>query len=269
VIDEPYLDGHPFPEVFVRYLLSGYTFAEAAAVSDQTQLWRSLAVGDPLYCPRRVSKVPVLDVTPPPAPNVQSLPSQAGSARFRLSLNTSSTPPDLVSVSGVYGRAPLLTQTVAATAPYRLQPEVSLGGLQSGGFYRALLSVQDPAGHTTPVPELLHMESNASEAAAVYAGSPNPSIPEFRVEFALKASAGVANVQGLALIVDIPSHGVVGLDLIPILGVLPYVLHGDAANGALASLEIIVPGGLPSGTYIFRISSTAPSLLATTTVVIP
>ena len=51
-IDEPYLDGNPDMEIFMsRWLLSGFSFGEAACAAQQTASWQTTVVGDPLYRP--------------------------------------------------------------------------------------------------------------------------------------------------------------------------------------------------------------------------
>lgn len=51
---EPYLSGTPDVGVFcARWILSGFTFGEAAYACQQTLSWQTTVVGDPLYCPFR------------------------------------------------------------------------------------------------------------------------------------------------------------------------------------------------------------------------
>lgn len=51
-IDEPYLDGTPDIGVFFeRWLLSGFTFGEAAYACQATLSWQTTVIGDPLYRP--------------------------------------------------------------------------------------------------------------------------------------------------------------------------------------------------------------------------
>jgi uncharacterized protein (TIGR03790 family) len=51
-VDEPYLSGTPDVSVFcARWIVSGFTFGEAAYASQQTLSWQITVVGDPLYRP--------------------------------------------------------------------------------------------------------------------------------------------------------------------------------------------------------------------------
>jgi uncharacterized protein (TIGR03790 family) len=53
---EPYLTGTPDIGVFcARWMLSDFTFGEAAYASQQTLSWQTTVIGDPLYCPFRKS----------------------------------------------------------------------------------------------------------------------------------------------------------------------------------------------------------------------
>jgi uncharacterized protein (TIGR03790 family) len=51
-VDEPYLSGTPDVSIFcARWIVSGFTFGEAAYASQQTLSWQTTVVGDPLYRP--------------------------------------------------------------------------------------------------------------------------------------------------------------------------------------------------------------------------
>lgn len=271
-IAEPFLNGHPFPEVLIKYVLDGYSFAEAAAVSDPTQFWRSLYVGDPLYCPMRVGKVPELDVTAPPTPVMELASVGAGEATVRVDIDPSGTAPDLITVGGTFGPAPRLDQPIPHGVHYRLGHDVVLSGLQSGVFYRTALEVRDPVGNTTSVPEaLVFDDGGAGLAATVQASELNPAAgTSVGIEYALRVPGGLANVTHLALTVDVPQAGIIGLDVLPVFVFLPLTLHGDPL-AELVSLEVQIPSGLPSGTFVLHLdASTAQETVhASVTVAVP
>jgi uncharacterized protein (TIGR03790 family) len=51
-VEEPYLDGTPDVAVFcARWILSGFTFGEAAYASQRALSWQTTVIGDPLYRP--------------------------------------------------------------------------------------------------------------------------------------------------------------------------------------------------------------------------
>lgn len=256
VIDEPYLSGHPFPEVFIKYLLDGFTFAESANVSDPTHAWRSLYVGDPLYCPMRSGKVPALDITPPAVLPATVAAGGAATAAVRVRLAApAGQPPDLVTAGGTFGVAPRIDQVIAHARPYALSKSLTLSGLTPGAFHRAALAVRDPAGLATPVPELLFInDAQNTLAVRVQADTAAPAAGQpFSLEFAVRVPGGIAALTGLGFALDVPSAAVTGVDLLPLLFLFPVTLHGDLVAGTIASLEVPVAGGLPSGTYVFRL----------------
>lgn len=55
-VNEPFLSGSHFLDVFFDRLLKGYTVAEAAAMSIPVLSWQSTVLGDPLYRPFAVQK---------------------------------------------------------------------------------------------------------------------------------------------------------------------------------------------------------------------
>lgn len=253
VIAEPYLTGHPFPELFIKGLLDGRTFAEAAAVSDPSVLWRSLFVGDPLYCPLPPGKALVLDTLPPPNPQLLLAPVGSTTSVLHVSVDTLGRPADPVTLEGVWGRAPLLDQNLTGQRGSRACQKETLQGLVAGSFYRLQPRVRDPAGLVTTPPEMLHFNSTATGdlatvQAAVLSASAGSSI---QLEAALRLSGGFGSLQWLGLSMTAQHLGMPSFDLLPWLSQMNPVLH--AGNGC-HSLEWIVPAGLPAGAYTFTLA---------------
>ncbi len=268
VIAEPYLTGHPFPELFIKGLLDGRTFAEAAAVSDPTVLWRSLFVGDPLYCPLPPGKTVVFDSTPPPVPSVLFAPGGGANTALQVSVDTLGRPADPVTLEGTWGKAPLLNQTLAGQRGARACQREVLGGLLPGAFYRVQPLVRDPAGLVTAAAEVLAFNSSAAGDLATVqaAGTLASAGSAIQLEAALRLGQGLASLQWLGLSMTAPHLGLLNLDLLPWLPQMTPVLH--AGNGC-QSLEWTVPTGLPAGTYTFTLavqttaSSTQSSVVVT------
>ena len=264
-IAEPYLNGHPFPEVFVYYLLNGFSFAEAAAVSDSTAKWRSLYVGDPLYCPMLQGKLPALDTTPPPAPALVALGGSSTEQDYSLSIDTTGRDPDLVRVVGLYGRAPLLDQPIAASELFSLTQSVRLDGLSGSAFYRAALELVDPSGNLTPAPdEALFFNDGASDLRAAVQSdvSAQTAFTPFTLEFGARFPGGAAAATGFSMTLDAPHRGLLGFNLMPLLFLFPITLHGNLATGETFSLELEFPNGLPPGTYTFHLDTSTSSATA-------
>ncbi|MFH0943679.1 MAG: TIGR03790 family protein [Planctomycetota bacterium] len=264
-IAEPYLDGHPFPESFIYYLVNGFSFAEASSISDPTALWVSLYVGDPLYCPMLVGKVPQADLTAPPVPALEALGGTLSEQSFRLRIDTSGLDPDLVKVQGSYGVPPVLDQTVAESEHFRMMQEVTLDGLATGPFYRAALEVVDPAGNVTAAPdEVLFFNDGASDlvVAALSDTTAASSFTPLTLEFATRVPGGAGAATGFTMSVDVPHRGIFGFNLLPFLFTHPIALHGDFAGGDTFSIELGFPLGLPPGTYIFHVDAATASATA-------
>lgn len=253
VIAEPYLTGHPFPEIFIKGLLDGRTFAEAAAVSDPTVLWRSLFVGDPLYCPLPPAKPLVLDTLPPPLPVVTFVPGGGTSAVLQAQVDTLGRPADPVTLEGPWGMAPLLNQMLTGQRGARACQREVLAGLVPSAFYRVQAAVRDPAGLVSAAPETLAFNSGASgDLAAMQAASTNaPAGSAIHLEAALRLGQGLGSLQWLGLSMTALHLGMPSLDLLPWLPQMTPVLH--AGNGC-QSLEWTVPQGLPPGTYTFTLA---------------
>jgi uncharacterized protein (TIGR03790 family) len=253
VIAEPYLPGHPFPEIFIKSLLDGRTFAESAAVSDPTVLWRSLYVGDPLYCPMPVGKPVVYDTLPPPVPSVQVVLNGSASGTLSVSVDTLLRPADPIVLEGTWGRAPLLNQVFSGQRGYRAHQRENLTGLSPSSFYRFRPRVRDPVGQVTAASEQLHFNAAPGGDLVVVQSefSSAPAGTALHLEGAIQLAAGLPSLQWLGLDLSAPHLGLTNFDLLPWLAQMNPVLH--SGNGA-HSLEWTVPAGLPAGTYTFRLA---------------
>ncbi|MSR74059.1 MAG: TIGR03790 family protein [Planctomycetes bacterium] len=251
-IAEPYLNGHHFPEIFIKSLLDGRTFAESAAISDPSLLWRSIAVGDPLYCPLPPGKVLVIDTVAPPVPSTQLALTGGSVGSLRVAVDTLGRAADPVRLEGFYGVAPRLDQALVGGSGHRAVHFATLTALVPGAFYRWQPAVCDPAGLVTSSVELLAFNSvgnTVQVAAQADSAAASAGLP-WNVEFALKLPNGLGAIQWLGLEVDAPAYGVLGADLLLMLPYLPLVLH---SGGNCWSLEVTIPQGLPAGLWTLRI----------------
>jgi len=150
VIAEPYLTGHYRPEVLLYFVLNGYTFAEAACLSNPALAWVSVQMGDPLYSPTRAGRNPVQDRTPPPSPNLGVDVKGGGDAEVYADLDTLGREPDLVTMKVDYGADRAMRLSQGHDKVYRVRKTVALTSLAPDTLYFYRTEVRDPAGLTTP-----------------------------------------------------------------------------------------------------------------------
>jgi hypothetical protein len=147
-VAEPYVDGHPRPNIFVYYLLQGYSFAEAAMLSAPYLGWMGLNIGDPLYTPLAPGKTPVKDTTTPtPASNFNPASGwwdTTGVYHLNLSINNSNGP-EVASAVVQYGLTTSYGNTASSPAFYE-RPALTLTGLTPGLTYHMKLTLTNPVG---------------------------------------------------------------------------------------------------------------------------
>lgn len=152
VLSEPYLNGHHRPNILLYYLLAGYSFAEAAGLSNPAICWQPIAIGDPLYAPFRAKPL-VLDTTAPQLDAGFPQVVVGGQPTDRMILLQLAEPPSAPSVaqaSITYGPTTAYGQTATSGEGYWRRPTVSLTGLTAGTTYHYQLTLTDPVGnHTT------------------------------------------------------------------------------------------------------------------------
>ena len=191
VIGEPYLDGHQRPNVFLYYLLQGYTFAEAANLSTPYMEWQCTNLGDPLYAPfapkaaAADTQMPVLSAGYPQAADI----GQDGAAiLFRI--EESADEPEVVSCRVEWGLTPALGQVDDSLKGSWVCNEFDLSGLPSGTtcWYRVV--IEDPAGHSVTSSVASFETLNAAPSAGFSVNAATGTVP-FVVEFDGSMSADV------------------------------------------------------------------------------
>ncbi len=149
VVGEPYLNGHPRPEILYYYLLNGYSFAEASALATPFIGWMSINEGDPLYAPMG-SKSPVIDTQAPAlSSGSPKLAVNSAARNAVMSIMVQNTPePDVVTAQVQYGpdtnygaaasSGPVFARSLSITLPWA-----------SGTVYHYRIILTDPAGNVT------------------------------------------------------------------------------------------------------------------------
>ena len=263
-IAEPYLNGHPFPEVFIYYMLNGYPFAEAARVSDMRAKWTQIYMGDPLYQPTRIGKTPLIDTQPPPPCHVldAAVTGTPGERRFRTMLDTTGYLPDLGKLTLNYGPDPSYGSVAAGDDDrHRLFHTALVTGLGSDELVHFRADFTDPAGNTgTGAGMVLHTALETQPVLArVYASNTTvPAGTPFDIEVVFGAQDGVASLTTYGVTVTAAHMGWNQLDITHRFKAPGAVLYTSADNTVVSSrLEDLIPS-IP-GTYFIEITVSSPA----------
>jgi uncharacterized protein (TIGR03790 family) len=176
VIGEPYVNGHPRPNVLLYYLLEGYAFAEASALATPSINWQGVNLGDPLYAPFR-EKPPAADEAAPVIaagfPYVSATNLNGAAITFQIA--GSSEEPEVARAVLYYGLTPDCPLSNDTRRGYWVRNSIAVTGLQSSAVYYYYVALTDLAGHTTNSPvktfETLNAPPVASFSANVWTGS--------------------------------------------------------------------------------------------------
>ena len=155
VVDEPYLDGHQRPNVVYYFLLNGYDFAEAAALSTPYIGWMNMNEGDPLYAPTQPKTLAVDTQVPAASAGYPKLAADPASNNTIMSLMVdNSRGPMVVSVKVEYG-ADTRYGSVVSSVGYSRVPKVSLPWPPGTYHYRVTLT--SPVGIVTTTSDSVYV----------------------------------------------------------------------------------------------------------------
>jgi hypothetical protein len=147
VIGEPYLNGHPRPNVLLYYILNGYCFAEAAALCTPSIGWMPINVGDALYAPL-AAKTLVYDTQPPALEDGYPQISFSVSGDPIIKLLVADAPePDLAKIQIEYGLTAAYGMSKNSEPGFWRRHSFVLEGLASMQTYHFRLRLEDPAGN--------------------------------------------------------------------------------------------------------------------------
>ena len=170
-VNEPTTTGCPKPNVLLYYLLKGYPFAEAATLSIPQFGWMSIAVGDPLYAPF-LAKTPIQDTQFPVLTAAPVVTTGLTALSKIISFSVLDTPhPEVVRARIDYGLTTAYGLTVTNGTPYWRVHALSLANLQNNTTYHYRLTLTDPVGNQTVVPDAtFDVGTPAFPSAPVLAG---------------------------------------------------------------------------------------------------
>ena len=155
VIAEAGLNGGQRTDILFYYLLRGYTFAEASALSGVNVGWMDLDEGDPLYAPMAPRSVTLDTHAPTIAPGYPRVAKVGSTADWLLSLMVDdSTQPELVSVRVDYGVTSVYGSTKTSGRGYWKHLNILLAGLVADTAYHYKLTLTDPVGNVSSTPDL-------------------------------------------------------------------------------------------------------------------
>ena len=149
VTGEPYLTGHPMPEVFIYYMLNGYNFAEASALSYPGTKWRDISYGDPLYNPNKI-KTPVKDTVGPVVMTYLEQNTETNSdteEEIYIMLDINSSAVDIASYRVEYGLDSSYGDSIDYDEIYTTEKNIILTGLAPDTFYHYRVLAKDPVGN--------------------------------------------------------------------------------------------------------------------------
>ena len=258
VIYEPETVGHQKPEVLMHALLNGFNFAEASHLATPTLCFSNMSVGDPLYNPHRVGKIPHVDGTPPPIPGVEILaePGVDTERTISLTLSTRGREPDLIVADVDYGPTPGHGNTVSSDAVFRVKHDLPLTGLAPSEFYHFKVRVEDPAGLTTEGPEAIFF-TKLPAPLIVGAEPETQTVPvntPFTLDLYMVSRGGIAEITSPSVSLTAPHLGVFDRDATSYFRALPRRLETDPAN-TTHLYHFTLPGFGATGSYLFEVAA--------------
>ena len=261
VIAEPYLVGHPYPEVFLHYLvLAGYPFAEAARVSDQKSKWTNIYIGDPLYQPMRGGKVPLLDHTPPPPCKVLSVSESATAGEWTVAtvLDPSGQLPDLGTLEVQWGLQPDYGSTAYGEDQRpRLFHQASIVGRGPDELIHYRADYTDPNGNVGLGEDLVFHTAMSTQTtlARVYGPMlPIPSGQAFEVEIVFAAAGGLSELSGCSVTVSSAVAGWLQVDISSKF-MSTIAQRFQSADHTLIALRLPVNAILAPGDYTLEVQA--------------
>ena len=173
VIDEPYLNGHPRPNILLYYVLKGYNFAEASALSTPSIGWMPINIGDPLYAPMAAKSV-VKDTVPPSFSAGYPYISLGTGPDRVVNIKVSDSPePEVVQVVVDYGVTNAYGTSVNSGEGFFRRHTLTLPSLLANTIYHYRITLTDPVGNVTTSGDLTFDTGNLT-APTITSTAPIP-----------------------------------------------------------------------------------------------
>lgn len=259
VVAEPFLNGHNRPDVLLAYILDGFSWAEASAISDPGVKWMSLHVGDPLY--RIDPQAATLD-TSAPAPTVW-----LGADHASLELLLPAVPGEAPGGAEVFrataiasGSSPALSGAPVSQPDDRRRQVLAVPGAVGPGLTWVSATVTDPAGNVAATP-VRHFVGGPPQPASAVVAVDDADVTRSEplvLRYSFGAAGGLlGHVTGFSMTVSLPNKGLVDF---PISSIFLPLATDYLLTHSLDQLNFAVvfpPGAWPEGPASFKLSLTA------------
>ena len=184
VVSEPYLDGNPWPNELLYYILQGYTYAEAAALATQYFNWQIVNCGDPLYAPFAPRGAPICDTNLPVFTSGYPYSTNVTltQATVFFMVNSSAAQPKVVRSQVEYGTGGSYSQTNSTLEGFWRRNSLLLTNLSTSTTYHYRVKVWDVFGNTTDSSDATFTTANQAPYAFFTASATTGQAP-FSVTF--------------------------------------------------------------------------------------
>ena len=170
VIDEPGGSGggHPYPDVFIYYMMNGYNLAESGWHSIPTFKSRSILFGDPLYNPMK-QKNPAKDTAFDRELIVfdEAMPGITAEKRKVKVFLAEGPEPEMAVFKLDYGTTQALGNTIDYNHVYRYAGDFNIENLSADTKYYYQVTAKDPAGNIKES-QLLEFTTAQNNAASIF-----------------------------------------------------------------------------------------------------
>jgi hypothetical protein len=232
VLGEPFLSGHPRPNILLYYMLKGYTFAEASTLATRRVGWMAINIGDPLYTPFKPRPVVVDTSFPAIAPGYPRVRTAGDTAARVIEVRLDDeVEPETARILIDYGLTTAYGATATGQGFYR-SAAIVVSGLQTGATYHYRVRMIDPVGNTSTSGDFTFSTGgvptpppDAPPSVALTQPAPGSS-----VSGSVNLTANASDDFGVARVEFLVDGALVGSDLSA-----PYVaswLSTTVANGA-------------------------------------
>ena len=168
-VGEPDLASEPRPNIFLYYILNGYSFAEAGSLSSPVIGWMPICIGDPMYTPFGAKTAELDTLTPTFVSGYPFVYQSVDEGNVIKVMVDDTIQPKTVLFTMDYGTTTAYGQTMSSPGYLRRYGFVPIDLLPSQ-LYHYRITATDPAGNSTQSEDLTF----TTPAETPYGKSPFP-----------------------------------------------------------------------------------------------